>query len=72
MLASVAEHERLIDGGACDIIQPDAPRVGGITQFMRLETKDGRMLIPDRPGPGITISDQARAWAVDSAEFGRI
>lgn len=38
----------------------------------RLETKDGRMLIPDRPGLGITISDQARAWAVDSAEFGRI
>lgn len=119
MLASVAEHERLIDGGACDIIQPDAPRVGGITQFMRLltfadqkgldlaphfameihlhlaacyprepwvehfdwldplfnerlETKDGRMLIPDRPGLGITISDQARAWTVDSAEFGRI
>lgn len=119
MLASVAEHERLIDGGACDIVQPDAPRVGGITQFMRLltladqkgldlaphfameihlhlaacyprepwvehfdwldplfnerlETKDGRMLIPDRPGLGITISDQARAWTVDSAEFGRI
>lgn len=30
------------------------------------------MLIPDRPGLGITISDQARAWTVDSAEFGRI
>lgn len=117
MLASVAEHERLIHGNACDIIQPDAPRVGGITQFMRLltfadqkgldlaphfameihlhlaacyprepwvehfdwldplfnerlETKDGRMLVPDRPGLGITISEQARRWTVASAEFG--
>lgn len=118
MLASVAEHERLIDGGACDIIQPDCPRVGGITQFMRLltfadqkgldlaphfameihlhlaacyprepwvehfdwldplfnerlETSEGRMLIPDRPGLGITLSDQARRWTVDEAVFGR-
>ena len=38
MLASVAEHVRLIDARACDIIQPDAPRVGGITQFLRLAT----------------------------------
>jgi L-alanine-DL-glutamate epimerase-like enolase superfamily enzyme len=118
MLASVAEHERLIDGGACDIIQPDAPRVGGITQFLRLmtladrrgldlaphfameihlhlaacypretwvehfdwldplfderlETKDGRMLVPDRPGLGVTLSDQARAWTTASVSFGR-
>ncbi|WP_017577026.1 L-talarate/galactarate dehydratase [Nocardiopsis kunsanensis] len=118
MLASVAEHERLIDGGACDIIQPDAPRVGGITQFLRLmtladqrgldlaphfameihlhlaacypretwvehfdwldplfnerlETKDGRMLVPDRPGLGITLSEQARAWTTGSVSFGK-
>jgi L-alanine-DL-glutamate epimerase-like enolase superfamily enzyme len=117
MLASVAEHERLIATRACDIIQPDAPRVGGITQFLRLltladqagldlaphfameihlhlaatyprepwvehfdwldplfnerlETKDGRMLVPDRPGLGVTLSDQARAWTTDSATFG--
>ncbi len=117
MLASVAEHERLIATRACDIIQPDAPRVGGITQFLRLatladqagldlaphfameihlhlaaayprepwvehfdwldplfnerlETRDGRMVVPDRPGLGITFSDQARAWATDSVEFG--
>ncbi|MCZ4141686.1 mandelate racemase/muconate lactonizing protein, partial [Escherichia coli] len=38
MLASVSEHERLISARACDIIQPDAPRVGGITQFQRLAT----------------------------------
>lgn len=117
MLASVAEHERLIATRACDIIQPDAPRVGGITQFLRLltladqagldlaphfameihlhlaatyprepwvehfdwldplfderlETKDGRMLVPDRPGLGVTLSEQARAWTTDSAVFG--
>lgn len=38
MLASVAEHERLIAARSCNIIQPDAPRVGGITQFLRLAT----------------------------------
>jgi L-alanine-DL-glutamate epimerase-like enolase superfamily enzyme len=34
MLTSVAEHVKLI--GAVDVIQPDAPRIGGITQFLRL------------------------------------
>ncbi|MEU4423759.1 mandelate racemase/muconate lactonizing enzyme family protein [Actinoplanes sp. NPDC024001] len=38
MLTSVAEHCRLIDNDAVDIIQPDAPRIGGITQFLRLAT----------------------------------
>ncbi|QVQ51870.1 mandelate racemase/muconate lactonizing enzyme family protein [Spiractinospora alimapuensis] len=118
MLASVAEHERLIDGGACDIIQPDAPRVGGVTQFLRLmtladqkgldlaphfameihlhlaacypretwvehfdwlnplfnerlETKDGRMLVPDRPGLGVTLTEQARAWTTESVTVGQ-
>ena len=117
MLASVAEHVRLIEGRSCDIIQPDAPRVGGITQFLRLaaladqrgldlaphfameihlhlaaayprepwvehfdwldplfeerlETRDGRMLVPSRPGLGITLSEQARAWTTDTAGFG--
>lgn len=117
MLSSVAEHRALIDARACDIVQPDAPRVGGITQFMRLltladeagldiaphfameihlhlaacypretwvehfdwldplfnerlETKDGRMVVPDRPGLGITLSDQARAWTVDTVTIG--
>ena len=117
MLASVAEHKALMNANGCDIIQPDAPRVGGITQFLRLaaladerglglaphfameihlhlaaaypaepwvehfdwldplfnerlETKNGRMLVPDRPGLGVTLSDQARAWTTDSVEFG--
>ena len=117
MLASVAEHKGLIDANSCDIIQPDAPRVGGITQFLRLaaladerglglaphfameihlhlaaayprepwvehfdwldplfeerlETKNGRMIVPDRPGLGVTLSDQAREWTTESVEFG--
>lgn len=38
MLASVGEHQRLIDNDSVDIIQPDAPRIGGITQFLKLAT----------------------------------
>jgi L-alanine-DL-glutamate epimerase-like enolase superfamily enzyme len=118
MLSSVAEHVRLIEARAADIIQPDAPRVGGITPFLRLatladhagldlaphfameihlhlaatyprepwvehfewldplfnerlETRDGRMIVPDRPGLGFTLSDQAKAWTVDTFEVGR-
>ena len=116
MLASVAEHVRLIDHRACDIIQPDAPRVGGITQFLRLaaladqrglglaphfameihlhlaaayprepwvehfdwlhplfherlEISGGRMHLSDRPGLGVTLTEQARAWTVDRAHI---
>jgi L-alanine-DL-glutamate epimerase-like enolase superfamily enzyme len=118
MLASVAEHVRLIDAGASDIVQPDAPRIGGITPFLKLaayaehkhldlaphfameihlhlaaaypfepwvehfdwldplfdeslQTRDGRMYVSPRPGLGFTLSEQARAWTVATAEFGR-
>ncbi|PRX62288.1 galactarate dehydratase /L-talarate dehydratase [Nonomuraea fuscirosea] len=118
MLSSVAEHVRLIEARAADVIQPDAPRVGGITSFLRLatladhaglqlaphfameihlhlaaayprepwvehfewlnplfeerlETRDGRMIVPDRPGLGFTLSEQCRKWTVDSVEFGK-
>jgi L-talarate/galactarate dehydratase len=117
MLSSVTEHVRLIEARAADILQPDAPRIGGITPFLRLatladhhglqlaphfameihlhlaaayprepwvehfewlnplfnerlETKDGRMLVPDRPGLGFTTSDQCKAWTVDTCDFG--
>lgn len=117
MLTSVAEHAELIQRGAADILQPDAPRIGGITPFVkllalaehhhlhlaphfamelhlhlaaaypyepwvehfewleplfneRLEISDGRMLLPTALGLGLTITDQARAWTVDTAEFG--
>jgi L-talarate/galactarate dehydratase len=38
MLTSAAEHLDLIKLNAVDIIQPDAPRVGGISQFLRVAT----------------------------------
>ena len=38
MLTSVAEHLNLITHDAVDFIQPDAPRVGGITQFLKIAT----------------------------------
>jgi len=118
MLTSVAEHYELIRAGAVDVIQPDAPRIGGITQFQRLATlaehrnlqlaphfameihlhlaaayphepwvehfdwlcplfnerleiSDGRMHLSERPGLGITLTEQARAWTVDSAHVTR-
>ncbi|HZE30245.1 MAG TPA: enolase C-terminal domain-like protein [Actinoallomurus sp.] len=36
MLSSVAEHVGLIDAGAADVVQPDAPRIGSITPFLKL------------------------------------
>ncbi|MFI1855283.1 mandelate racemase/muconate lactonizing enzyme family protein [Streptomyces sp. NPDC020480] len=117
MLASVAEHWELIRNEAADIIQPDAPRIGGITQFLklaalaehqhlqlaphfameihlhlaaaypyepwvehfdwleplfneRLHISDGRMHVSSRPGLGITLSEQARAWTQAECELG--
>ena len=34
----------------------------------RLELRDGRMLIPNRPGLGLTLSEQAASWRVGEAE----
>src|ERR1700694_2384109 len=36
MLTSFAEHSHLITSGACDFVQPDCPRVGGITPFLQI------------------------------------
>ena len=36
MLTSYDEHARLIEAGGCDFVQPDAPRVGGVTPFLRI------------------------------------
>lgn len=116
MLTSVLEHNELMRLNAVDVIQPDAARVGGITQFLkiaslaefkgltlaphfameihihlaaayakepwvehfdwldplfneRLETRGGRMIVPTRPGLGVTLSDQARAWTRASETF---
>lgn len=117
MLTSVAEHYELIRHAAADILQPDAPRIGGITQFLRLATlaehrnlqlaphfameihvhlaaayphepwvehfdwlyplfnerleiSEGRMHLSERPGLGITVSEQARAWTTDTVTIG--
>jgi L-alanine-DL-glutamate epimerase-like enolase superfamily enzyme len=117
MLTSAAEHGDLIRHGAADVLMPDAPRVGGITPFLkiaaqaeaaglmlaphfamelhvhlaaaypsepwvehfdwleplfneRMQIAGGRMLVPTRPGLGLSLSDQARAWTCESAEFG--
>ena len=117
MLTSAAEHADLIRHRAADYLQPDAPRVGGITPFLkvaalaenaglmlaphfamelhihlaaayprepwvehfewleplfneRIQIKDGRMLVPTRPGLGLSLSEQCRAWTRETAEFG--
>ncbi|WP_455431298.1 enolase C-terminal domain-like protein [Streptomyces acidicola] len=36
MLTSVGEHTTLIKAGSSDFVQPDAPRVGGITPFLQI------------------------------------
>ncbi|WP_028999518.1 L-talarate/galactarate dehydratase [Azohydromonas australica] len=37
----------------------------------RLQIRDGRMLVPTRPGLGVSLSEQARAWTRETAEFGQ-
>ena len=118
MLTSAAEHGELIRHRAADYLMPDAPRVGGITPFLkiaaqaeqaglmlgphfamelhvhlaaayptepwvehfdwleplfneRLEIKGGRMLVPTRPGLGLSLSEKARAWIRESVEVGK-
>jgi L-alanine-DL-glutamate epimerase-like enolase superfamily enzyme len=118
MLTSVDEHYELIRHNSVDFIQPDAPRVGGITPFLKimaladhkklqlaphycmeihlhltaayarepwvehfewseamfnetLEVKNGRMIVPNRPGLGFSLSEQARAWTRDQTEVGK-
>lgn len=117
MLTSVLEHWDFIRQNGADFLMPDAPRVGGVTPFMkvaalaefsglqiaphfsmelhihlaaamqrepwvehfewleplfneRLDVKDGRMIVPTRPGIGISMSEQAAAWTRETAEFG--
>jgi L-alanine-DL-glutamate epimerase-like enolase superfamily enzyme len=118
MLTSVAEHWDFIRHRGADYLMPDAPRVGGITPYLkvatlaehaglsiaphfamelhvhlaathvrepwvehfewleplfneRLETRDGRMIVPTRPGLGLTLSEQVKHWTAAEAEFGK-
>jgi L-talarate/galactarate dehydratase len=36
----------------------------------RLAIEAGRMLVPTRPGLGLSLSEQARRWTINSADFG--
>lgn len=38
----------------------------------RLEICNGRMLVPTRPGIGVSLSEQARAWTREQAEVGQL
>lgn len=116
MLVSAPEHFAMIRGNAVDFVQPDAARVGGITQFLRVVAMaeeanlslaphfamelhlhlsaayaheawvehfdwldplfnerqvicDGKMMLSDRPGLGVTLSEQARGWTVASCQI---
>ncbi|CAN5218839.1 L-talarate/galactarate dehydratase [soil metagenome] len=115
MLGAVADHRRFLEAGAVDFIQPDAPRLGGITPFRRvmeladehgvavaphfatelhvhlaaaqpregwvewfdwlaplweeqLEVEGGRVLVPERPGIGLTLTAAGGAWLVAGSE----
>lgn len=117
MLTSVAEHWEFIKLRAADYLMPDAPRVGGITPYLkvqalaeqaglmiaphfamelhihlaatysrepwvehfewleplfneRMQTRDGRMLVPTRPGLGLSLSERVAGWTASQAEFG--
>ncbi len=116
MLVSAAEHFAMIRAKAIDFIQPDAARVGGITQFQRVTAmaqeaqlalaphfamelhlhlaaayphttwvehfdwldplfnerqviQDGKMWLSERHGLGVSLSDQARHWTVQSCRI---
>lgn len=118
MLTSVAEHWAFIKLRAADYLMPDAPRVGGITPYLkvqalaeqaglmiaphfamelhihlaatysrepwvehfewleplfneRMQTRDGRMLVPTRPGLGLSLSDQVAGWTAQQVEIGQ-
>ncbi len=118
MLTSTREVAAYVQRGAIDVVMHDAPRVGGITPFLkvaamaeeanlvlaphfvmeihlqlaaayphaawvehfewlepafneRLEIRDGYMLVPDRPGLGLTLHERLAGWVVAECEFGK-
>ncbi|MET3453629.1 MULTISPECIES: L-talarate/galactarate dehydratase [Pseudomonas] len=118
MLTSVAEHWEFIKLRAADYLMPDAPRVGGISPYLkvqalaeqaglmiaphfamelhihlaatysrepwvehfewleplfneRMQTRDGRMLVPTRPGLGLSLSEQVAGWTAQQVEIGQ-
>jgi L-alanine-DL-glutamate epimerase-like enolase superfamily enzyme len=49
MLTSTVEHARLLALGGADILQPDAPRVGGVTPFLRVAALADERGVPLAP-----------------------
>lgn len=48
-LRSVADFERFVDEGVCDVAQPNVVRVGGITPFLRIAEAVARRGVPVAP-----------------------
>ena len=118
MLTSAAEALGYVDTGAVDVNMHDAPRMGGITPFLkvaraaeqrgmimaphfvmeihlhlaaayehstwvehfewlepafneRLEIRDGHMLVPDRPGLGLSLHERVAGWTLATIEIGK-
>ena len=118
MLTSATEALDYVDTGAVDVIMHDAPRMGGITPFLkvaraaeqrgmimaphfvmeihlhlaaayehstwvehfewlepafneRLEIRDGHMLVPDRPGLGLSLHERVAGWTLATIEIGK-
>ncbi|EBF9514958.1 mandelate racemase/muconate lactonizing enzyme family protein [Salmonella enterica subsp. enterica serovar Kingston] len=118
MLTSAGEVAEYIRQGTVDLVMHDAPRIGGITPFLkvqqmaedhglmmaphfvmeihlhlaaayahetwvehfewlepvfneRLEIRDGQMIVPTRPGLGLSLHEQTTAWTVASFETGK-
>ena len=116
MLSAVRDHREFLEKGAVDVLQPDAPRIGGITPYRRvaewadelgvmvaphfatqlhvhlaacqpregwvewfdwldplfverLDVREGRVVVPERLGIGLTLSPRAAEWLVDSADL---
>jgi len=116
MLSAASDHRRFLEADAVDVLQPDAPRIGGITPYRRvadladdhgvmvaphfatqlhvhlaaaqpregwvewfdwleplfverLEVKGGRVVVPDRPGLGLTLDPRAAEWLVERADL---
>lgn len=116
MLSSLQEQNLFIEKRAVDILQPDAPRLGGVTPFLKLadtafesglqiaphfvmeihihlaacfpteswvehiewlepmfnetiEIRDGKMIVPDRPGLGLTLSDEMKKSTLSNSVF---
>jgi L-alanine-DL-glutamate epimerase-like enolase superfamily enzyme len=118
MLTSERDVAEYIDRGAIDLVMHDAPRIGGITPFLkvaaaaekrglmmaphfvmeihlhlaaayplqtwvehfewlepafeeRLEVRDGLMIVPTRPGLGLTMHERLAQWTTASVEIGK-